>query len=60
MDDNSRGTEAAFQKEQRVAHYQIVELLTPPVLDISIWEQQRDQPNAGIDRGNAASSRERN
>ena len=51
MGDNSRGTEAAFQKEQRVAHYQIVELLTPTRFGHIYLGEQRDQPNQVLIEG---------
>ena len=44
MDANSRETQAAFQKGQRVAHYQIVELLTLTRFGHTYLGQQRDQP----------------
>lgn len=44
MDDNGRETQAAFQIGQRVARYQIVELVTPTRFGHTYLGQQRDQP----------------
>jgi WD40 repeat protein len=44
MDGTSGGTQAAFQNGQRVAHYQIVELLTLTRFGHTYVGQQRDQP----------------
>src|SRR5258708_33566007 len=51
MDANSRGTQAAFQKGQQVAHYQIVELLTLTRFGHTYLGQQRDQPSQVVIEG---------
>jgi WD40 repeat protein len=51
MDGMSRGASAAFQKGQPVAHYQIIEVLTPTRFGHLYLGQQKDQPGQVLIEG---------